>query len=345
MTLGTSADAKPRAATLEREAAIADWRARRSFTAGEFPLARLLAAKRESISIVLPTREVEATVGPIVATLAGLAERGLVDELIVIDSASEDATARLAAAGGARVVQEDAVRPELGPCLGKGDAMWRALGLCTGDVVVYLDADTDNLDPGFLLGLLGPLLCDPGIDFVKGAFARPLRRGEELLAGEGGRVTELVARPLLNLHAPELGVFDQPLAGEFAARRSLLERLPFTAGYGVEIAMLIDAWRDVGLERLAQVDLGTRHNRHQSLRELSAMAYAVVIAAARRFDTAAGGEGAAQVALALPPRGPGEPMELRLVTVEERPPLVPRKGDRTRRSDVLVLDTLSPRTT
>jgi hypothetical protein len=141
------------------------------------------------------------------------------------------------------------------------------------------------------------------------------------VAGEGGRVTELVARPLLNLHAPELCVFDQPLAGELAARRTLLERLPFSAGYGVEIAMLIDAWREVGIERMAQVDLGTRQNRHQSLRALSAMAYSVLVAATRRFDPDAGP--CSPGALALPPLAPGGLMEMTSVVTGERPPLRP----------------------
>ena len=299
---------------------IADWRRRRSFRATEFPLGRLLAAKRESVSVVLPTREEAATVAAIVAPLAELRDLGLIDELVVIDAGSRDATACLATAAGAHVVQEDAIHPELGPSLGTGDAMWRALGATSGEVVVYLDADTENFDASFLLGLLGPILCHVGIDFVKGAFARPLRRGEDILAGEGGRVTELVARPLLNLHAPELAGFDQPLAGELAARRALLERLPFSAGYGVEIAMLIDAWREVGIDGLAQVDLGTRQNRHQSLRALSAMAFSVLFAATRRFDPAAA-DAFWPGPLALPPLAAGGPMEMAVVVTDERPPL------------------------
>ncbi len=307
-----------------RDLTIADWRGRRSFRAGDFPLARLLAARQETVSVVLPAREVAATVATIVARLTALRAQGLIDELVVIDAASADETAAVAAAAGARVLQEDAVLPAFGPCRGKGDAMWRALSATAGEVVVYLDADTEDFDPRFLLGLLGPILCHPAeIDFVKGAFTRPLRQGGAILPGEGGRVTELVARPLLNLYAPELCVFDQPLAGELAGRRSLLERLPFSAGYGVEIAMLIDAWREVGLDRMAQVDLGSRQNRHQPLRALSAMAYAVVVAATGRFGagaTGAGG-GGAPGELALPPLRPGGPMELRPVTTLERPAL------------------------
>ena len=302
------------------ESAIADWRARRSFAAADFPLARLLAAKgAATVSVVLPMRDVAATVGPIVEILAGLTDAGLIDELVAIDAGSADGSAGVASAAGAQVVQEDAILPSFGPSLGKGDAMWRALSATTGELVVFLDADTSDFCPGFALGLLGPLLCEPAVAFVKGAFARPLRVGGRVLAGEGGRVSELVARPLLNLHAPALAVFDQPLAGEVAGRRSLLERLPFAAGYGVEIAMLIDAWRAVGLDGLAQVDLGTRQNNHQPLRALSAMAYAVLVAATVRLLPQSDGPPAG--VLALPPVAPGEPMELRSVTVLERPPL------------------------
>jgi glucosyl-3-phosphoglycerate synthase len=302
---------------------VTDWRARRGFRAGEFPLERLLAAKRGSIAVVLPAREVAATIGPIAQCVAELQLAGLVDEMVVIDSASVDGSAEIAAAAGLKVVQEDELAPECGPAQGKGDAMWRALSVVGSEIVAYLDADTANFHAGFVLGLLGPLICEPEIKFVKGCFQRPFRdhAGSTSRAGEGGRVTELLARPLLNLHAPELAVFDQPLAGEVAARRELLVRLPFSVGYGVEIAMLIDAWRAVGLDGLAQVDLGSRQNAHQSLRELSAMAYAVLVAASRRFLGPEFADAHASGSIALPPQGLGEPMEMRGVPIEERPPL------------------------
>ena len=307
---------------------MTDWRARRSFRAGQFPLERLLAAKRESVAVVLPAREVAATIGPIAQCVAELQLTGLVDEAVVIDSASVDATAEIAAAAGLRVVQEDAIAPECGPAQGKGDAMWRALSIVRSEIVAYLDADTANFHAGFILGLLGPLICEPEVQLVKGCFQRPFRdpAGSTSRAGEGGRVTELLARPLLNLHAPELAVFDQPLAGEVAARRELLVRLPFSVGYGVEIAMLIDAWRAVGLDGLAQVDLGSRQNAHQPLRELSAMAYAVLVAASRRFLGAEFADAHASGSIALPPQGLGEPMEMRRVPIEERPPLSSGQG-------------------
>jgi glucosyl-3-phosphoglycerate synthase len=322
--VSTSARTEGRAPRgLAHDLTVTDWRARRSFRAGQFPLERLLAAKRESVAVVLPAREVAATIGPIAQCVAELRLAGLVDEVVVIDSASVDATAEIAAAAGLKVVQEDAIAPECGPAQGKGDAMWRALSVVESEIVAYLDADTANFHAGFVLGLLGPLICEPQVQLVKGCFQRPFRdaAGSVSRAGQGGRVTELLARPLLNLHAPELAVFDQPLAGEMAARRELLVRLPFSVGYGVEIAMLIDAWRVVGLDGLAQVDLGVRQNAHQSLRELSAMAYAVLVAASRRFLGAEFADAHASGSIALPPQGLGEPMEMRRVPIEERPPL------------------------
>jgi glucosyl-3-phosphoglycerate synthase len=345
------------------------WRARRSFQAEQFPLERLLAAKRGSVAVVLPAREVAATIGSIAECVAELRAAGLIDEALVIDSASVDGSAEIAEAAGLTVVQEDQVARECGPAQGKGDAMWRALGVVGSELVAYLDSDTESFHAGFVLGLLGPLICDPEIQFVKGCFERPfrdgpgpgtagarsggtetgpgtvgdgsggtgtssggtgVRSGSTLHAGEGGRVTELLARPLLNLHAPELAVFDQPLAGEVAGRRELLERLPFSVGYGVEIAMLIDAWRAVGLDGLAQVHLGTRQNAHQSLRELSAMAYAVLVAASRRFLGAQFTDAHASGSIMLPPPGVNASIELRRVPIEERAPLV-QQGSAVRR--------------
>jgi glucosyl-3-phosphoglycerate synthase len=321
----TSARTRGRAPRgLARDLTVASWRARRSFQAGQFPLRRLLAAKRETIAVVLPAREVAASIGAIARCVADLRSAGLVDEALVVDAASVDGTAEIAAAAGLTVIQENAVALDCGPTRGKGDAMWRALQVVKSDVVAYIDADTEDFHAGFVTGLLGPLICDPEIQFVKGCFERPFREGSVSRAGDGGRVTELLARPLLNLHAPELAVFDQPLAGEMAARRGLLERLPFSVGYGVEIAMLIDAWREVGLDGLAQVDLGVRQNRHQPLRELSAMAYAVLVAASSRFLGAQFADEHVSGSLALPPRGRGRPMEMRRVPIEERPPLIER---------------------
>jgi glucosyl-3-phosphoglycerate synthase len=176
------------------------------------------------------------------------------------------------------VHQESELLSDFGQALGKGDAMWRALEVVRGELVVYLDSDTRDFAPHFATGLIGPLLCDPGMQFVKGFFRRPYQGpGGEELAADGGRVTELAARPLLSAFYPELAAFVQPLAGEVAVRRSLLERLPFATGYAVETAMLLHA-RDAlgGTDGMAQVDLDVRLNRHQPLRELGPMAYAVL---------------------------------------------------------------------
>ena len=296
--------------------AVADWLARRTYAAADFPLERLLAAKgATTVSVVLPAREVAGTIGPIIAALMPLRDAGLLDEVLVIDAASTDGTAAIAADAGATVVQESEVLPEHGAARGKGDAMWRAVRATHGDVVVFVDADSPGFDArGAVLGLLGPLLTDDGVAFVKGAYRRPLTVGGEVVADGGGRVSELLARPLLNLHVPELAGVIQPLAGEVAARRPLLEALPFPVGYGVEIANLLDALRHAGLDALAQVDLGERRNAHQPLHALSAMAYAVLIAAERRIhgDLLPG-------PLARPAVG-GE-LALAEIAVEERPPL------------------------
>ncbi|HET6448867.1 MAG TPA: glucosyl-3-phosphoglycerate synthase [Conexibacter sp.] len=298
---------------------VADWLARRSYRADDFPLDRLLAAKgATTVSVVVPAREVAATIGPTVAALVPLRDAGLLDELVVVDAASGDGTASRAAAAGATVVQEAEILPEYGPARGKGDALWRAVHATRGDVVAFVDADSANFDPRFVLGLLGPLLTDDDVAFVKGAYRRPLTVGGEVVPDGGGRVTELLARPLLNLYLPELAGIVQPLAGEVAARRALLEALPFPVGYGVEIALLIDALRHVGLGALAQVDLGTRHNAHQSLHALSAMAYAVLVAAERRIHAETPAAPAASPLVR--PTADGT-LALTDVAVAERPPL------------------------
>jgi glucosyl-3-phosphoglycerate synthase len=260
------------------------WLRERSFHHAQFPPERLAAERTGTISVCLPAREEAGTIKGIVETLVELRHRGVLDQVVVVDAGSADGTADLAAAAGAEVHQQSTLLPEFGPVLGKGDAMWRALSVLSGDLVCFLDADSGEFGPHFACGMVGPLVCVPEVQFAKGSFRRPFKVGDVEVPDGGGRVTELTARPLLNLFYPELAGFRQPLAGEFAARRELLERLPFATGYAVEIAMLIDACREVGPWALAQVDIEVRQNRHQPLTELGPMAYAVLRATAERLE-------------------------------------------------------------
>ncbi|MFI9260608.1 glucosyl-3-phosphoglycerate synthase [Streptomyces sioyaensis] len=258
------------------------WLRGRSWSAADRPLEQLLEAKRQTgrtVSVVLPALDEEATVGAIVTTIRDTLmtdATGLVDELVVLDSGSTDRTAEVAAAAGARVVHRDSILPRLPALPGKGEVLWRSLLATTGDIICFIDADLREFSATFVSGIVGPLLTDPDIQFVKAMYDRPLEAGPGGIdAGQGGRVTELVARPLLNLHWPQLAGFVQPLGGEYAARRSLLERLPFPVGYGVELGLLVDALHTVGLDALAQVDVGVRKHRHQDGQALGRMAAAI----------------------------------------------------------------------
>jgi glucosyl-3-phosphoglycerate synthase len=255
----------------------------RSFHHSQFPADRLRAQRVESISVCVPAREEAATIAGVVAPLLALRDAGVVDQVVVVDADSLDGTAEIAAALGAEVVRESALAPELGPVVGKGDAMWRALGVLTGDLVCFVDADTEDFDARFACGVLGPLVCEPGVQFVKGFFRRPFRfRGDTAPTG-GGRVTQLTARPLLEAFYPQLAVVRQPLAGETAARRELLERIAFCTGYAVETGLLLDAYAEVGLDAIAQVDLDVRQNRHQPIADLGPMSAAVLAAVTSRL--------------------------------------------------------------
>jgi glucosyl-3-phosphoglycerate synthase len=274
------------------------WATQRSFHHSDFPPERLAAAKRERVSVVLPARECADTVAALVEPILALQRAGVVDEVVVLDAASSDGTAEVARRAGARVVQEAELDPELGPVLGKGDAMWRSLGAVDGEVICFVDADGRGPSAHFVPALIGPLILDPAVQFVKGHYHRPLAVGELRLDGGGGRVNHLTARPALALFYPELAEVRQPLAGEVAVRRGLLERVPFVTGYGVEIAMLIDAYKLVGLGGLAQVDLDEHLNSHQSLQALTPMATTVLATIAERLRR----EGRLQIA----PAGPVE---------------------------------------
>ncbi|KOX34307.1 glucosyl-3-phosphoglycerate synthase [Streptomyces sp. NRRL F-6491] len=260
------------------------WLSRRSWSVADRPLERILAAKRATtVSVVLPALNEEATVGDIVAVIRRelMSEAvPLVDELVVLDSGSTDRTAEVAAAAGARVVARDGILPRIPAVPGKGEVLWRSLMVTTGDVVCFVDADLRDFSADFVTGIVGPLLTDPDVDLVKAMYDRPL----DGAPGQGGRVTELVARPLLNLHWPQLAGFVQPLGGEYAARRSLLERLPFPVGYGVELGLLVDALHTVGLDGLAQVDVGVRKHRHQDGHALGRMAAAIYRTAQLRLS-------------------------------------------------------------
>ena len=228
-----------------------------------------------SASVCVPARNEAETIGPIVSVLVELRRAGEIEQVVVVD-ASTDGTGEIAAALGADVYPQSSLLPQFGPVLGKGDAMWRALSILTGDIVCFVDADTLHFGPHFVRELVRPLVTDSGIQFVKAFYRRPFQLGAERSEEGGGRVTELTARPLLEVFYPPLAGIRQPLAGEIAARRTLLERLPFATGYAVEIAMLIDAFEVAGIEAIAQADLDERQNRHQPLSALRPMASAVL---------------------------------------------------------------------
>jgi len=257
-----------------------EWFARRSYEHDEYSdLESLARRKREldvQVTIVLPCREVAGTIGAIADEIHSLNELApLVDQLIAIDARSADRTAAVAERHGLSVYQEDELLTGFGPAAGKGDAMWRSLSVATGDVVMFLDADTTNFERHFVYGMLGPILTEPGVRFAKATYHRPLLGPGGDVLDDAGRVTELTAKPLLRIFFPELSGFGQPLAGEFVAHRELLTEIPFLTGYAVETGMLIDVARTAGLDAMAQVGLGARHNRSKALRELGSMSYSV----------------------------------------------------------------------
>lgn len=281
----------------------------RCFHHADFDIGALVAAKRgRRLSVCLPARDEEATVGPIVARIRRqlVVRAPLVDEILVVDDGSRDRTAACAAAEGARVVPSDASG-------GKGGALQTAVAAARGDLLVFCDADVRDFNPRFVVGLAGPLLLHDDVDFVKGFYERNLDRQPR----GGGRVTQLVARPLVALLFPELAGVIQPLAGEFGARRWLLERLPFVEGYGVDIGLLIDAARTVGVGRMAQVDLGVRIHRNRPLAELGPMATVVLQTALVRAGLAV----PSSVVLASPDMGTAT------VVYRERPPLAAAGSD------------------
>jgi glucosyl-3-phosphoglycerate synthase len=288
------------------------WLSNRSWSVTDRPLHQIMSAKRatgSSVSVVLPALNEEETVGEIVAIIRHdlMQQVPLVDEIVVIDSGSTDRTSQVAAAAGARVVHRDEILPRIPTVPGKGEVLWRSLLVTSGDIVCFIDADLKEFSSDFVSGIVGPLLTEPGVDLVKAMYDRPLGGA----AGQGGRVTELMARPLLNMHWPQLAGFVQPLGGEYAARRSLLEQLPFPVGYGIELGMLVDALHLVGLDALAQVDVGVRKHRHQDGQALGRMSAAIYRTAQLRLARTQFERG-----------GDGFEPRTYSVDTEERPPMV-----------------------
>ena len=294
------------------------WLTDHSWSRPAWTVAELEAAKKgRTVSVVLPALNEEETVAWVVETITPLLG-GLVDELIVLDSGSTDDTEIRALAAGARVISREVALPEVAPQPGKGEVLWRSLAVATGDIVAFVDSDLLDPDPMFVPKLLGPLLTQDGVHLVKGFYRRPLKVSGSEDANGGGRVTELVARPLLAALRPELSCIYQPLGGEYAGTRELLTAVPFAPGYGVEIGLLVDAYDRLGLDGIAQVNLGVRTHRNRPLTELAAMSRQVIATLLSRCGIADSGVGLTQFF------ADGEDYTPRTSTVslEDRPPML-----------------------
>uniref|UniRef100_UPI001C24BAE3 glucosyl-3-phosphoglycerate synthase n=1 Tax=Nocardia alni TaxID=2815723 RepID=UPI001C24BAE3 len=254
----------------------------------------LVARKHDRrISVVLPALDEEATVGDVVGSIRPLVG-GLVDELLVVDSGSTDGTIAAARAAGAVVVTREEALPDVSPRPGKGEVLWRSLAVASGDLIVFIDSDLVLPDPGYVPALVAPLLADDGLHLVKGFYRRPLNADPLGDADGGGRVTQLLARPLLAALAPELAEIMQPLGGEYAATRELLTGIPFAPGYGVEIGILLDCWQRLGIDAITQVDLGTRRHRNRPTHELAAMSRQIAATLLDRLGIRDSGRGLPQ---------------------------------------------------
>ena len=312
-------------------ARVERWFGEANFHHAEFAdLRRLVQLKEKqglTVSLVLPTLDEEETIGPIVrrAMREMMGRVPLIDEILVIDSQSTDRTREIAEAEGARVVQHPDVLPRYGSFRGKGEALWKSLYETSGDIVVWADTDVRNWHPRMVYGTLGPLLHEPRLQYVKGYYQRPIVQDGVMKEGGGGRVTELVARPLINLFYPELSGMIQPLAGEYAGRRTLLEAIPFFTGYAVEIGHLIDAADRVGIEGLGQVDLERRVHRNQELEGLSRMSFVILQAVMKRLEERRKARLFAELGstMKLPRSGKGRlALEVIELADQERPPMV-----------------------
>jgi glucosyl-3-phosphoglycerate synthase len=262
------------------------WYAHHTLHADDLPqdLAELKRAQGVSVSVALPAVDEAATIGRICCSIGEALMPDLVDELVVIDGGSTDDTAAVARAAGATVLDASTLLPSIPTVKGKGDSLWRSLSALSGDLICWIDADIANFEPHFVSRLVAPLLVDPATMFVKAFYRRPIAYGDMVLPTGGGRVTELLARPLLNAFFPELGGIIQPLSGEYAGRRDVLTQLPFFTGYSVEAGLLIDLLDVVGLDAIAQVDLGARVHRNRPLDELGPMAYAIARSILQRAE-------------------------------------------------------------
>lgn len=254
------------------------WLAHRSFAPEQLSPTLEIAGRARGrgleVGVALPALNEAPTIGAICRTIRDeLMERtGLVSELLVIDGGSADGTPQVARDAGARVVDAEEVLPHVGFAGGKGESLWRSLAVLETDIVCWIDADIRNFEPHFVTRLVAPLIDDETIAFVKATYRRPLALGDVIVPDGGGRVTELLARPLLTALFPELSGLRQPLAGEYAGRREVLVNVPFFSGYSVEVGLLIDLLEEVGLDAIAQADLGERIHRNRPLAELAPMA-------------------------------------------------------------------------
>ncbi|MDR3122290.1 MAG: glucosyl-3-phosphoglycerate synthase [Treponema sp.] len=244
-------------------------------------IARLVSLKEQkglAISLAFPTLNEEATIGKeILVMRTELMDRyPLLDEIVVIDSSSKDNTRKVAERFGARVFDSKNILPHLGTYRGKGENLWKSLYVLEGDIIVWVDADISNIAPKFVYGLIGPLLEDDETAYVKAFYERPIRSSGGISSTGGGRVTEILVRPLFSYFYPQLARLIQPLSGEYAGRRSLLERLSFSVGYGVELGHLIDILQLSGIQALAQVDLDLRIHRNQTTAALGKMAFGIL---------------------------------------------------------------------
>jgi glucosyl-3-phosphoglycerate synthase len=285
----------------------------RSFSTADFPV-DVLRARERTVTVCLPARDEADTVSGALRPIVELLEGGLIDQVaVVVDG--EDGTAEAARAAGAEVFGAQELAPDRGPSLGKGDAVWRVIPALRGEVVVLLDADLESVDDGYVRGLAGPLLTDPALQLVKGSFVRPVGEGGVERPLGGGRVTELLARPLLSLFYPELAALRQPLSGQVGVRRDWLETLPVWTGYALEMGMLLETWKRAGRDAIAEVDLGVLWNASQPLADLGPMAYAVLLAVTRQLER----EGRLEPAGAPPFVSPSGPLDVEPL---ERPPYV-----------------------